>query len=256
MGMFRPGRYPRIRGWPETPRGVAILHQKSQHWRVIRFLTIAASVGLALAMESAGAETAPAKPSQAGVEIRSVTVGGKALPLRPGEAVRLPAFPENVAFGYGATGKSNPAPTRLRYKLEGYDHQWHESWGQMFLAIRFLDEAGEQVARKTWNVSGESPGWNGELASATLNHRRETLVVPPGAARFQVSISSGGPAGTVGIYVVDGLVVSILSGAASTRGAEVAGWAKASRAVRWRGWASLGAQRDAAEHGESGRNWA
>jgi signal transduction histidine kinase len=183
---------------------------------VIRFLTIAASVGLALAMECAGAETAPAKPSQAGVEIRSVTVGSKALPLRPGETVRLPAFPENVAFGYGAAGKSNRVPTRLRYKLEGYDHQWHESWGQMFLAIRFLDEAGEQIARKTWNVSGESPGWTGELASATLNHRRETLVVPPGAARFQVSISSGGPAGTVGIYVVDGLVVSKLSGAANT----------------------------------------
>lgn len=167
-------------------------------------------------MESAGAETAPAKPSQTGVEIRSVTVGGKALPLRPGEAVRLPTFPENVAFGYGAADKSNRVPTRLRYKLEGYDHQWHESWGQMFLAIRFLDEAGEQVAHKTWNVSGESPGWTGELASATLNHRRETVVVPPGAARFQVSISSGGPAGTVGIYAVDGLVVSKLSGAANT----------------------------------------
>jgi hypothetical protein len=85
----------------------------------------------------------------------------------------------------------------------------------MFLAIRFLDEAGEQIARKIWNVSGESPGWNDELASATLNHRREMLVVPAGAARFQVSISSGGPAGTVGIYVVDGLVVSKLSGAAN-----------------------------------------
>ena len=42
------------------------------------------------------------------------------------------------------------------------------------------------------------------------------MVVPPGTARFQVSISSGGPAGTVGIYVVDGLVVSKLSGAANT----------------------------------------
>jgi len=167
-------------------------------------------------MEPGGAETPPANPSQARLEIRSVAVGGKALPLRPGETVRLPALPEDVAFRYGAAGKSNRVPSRLRYKLEGYDHEWHESWGQMFLAIRFLDEAGEQIARKTWNVSGESPGWNGELASATLNHRRETLVVPPGAARFQVSVSSGGPAGTVGIYVVDGLVVSILSGAAST----------------------------------------
>jgi signal transduction histidine kinase len=183
---------------------------------VIRIVTIVTLAGLVSGMGSVDAQTPPANPSQARLEIRSVAVGGKALPLRLGEAVRLPAFPENVAFGYGAVDKSNRVPTRLRYKLEGYDHQWHESWGQMFLAIRFLDEAGEQIARKTWNVSGESPGWNGELASATLNHRREILVVPPGAARFQVSISSGGPAGTVGIYVVDGLVVSKLSGAANT----------------------------------------
>jgi len=182
----------------------------------MRVVTIATLAGLASGMGSVGAQTPPANPSQGRLEIRSVAVGGKALPLRRGETVRLPAFPENVAFGYGAADKSNHVPTRLRYKLEGYDHQWHESWGQMFLAIRFLDEAGEQIARKTWNVSGESPGWNGELASATLNHRRETLVVPPGAARFQVSISSGGPAGTVGIYVVDGLVVSKLSEAANT----------------------------------------
>jgi signal transduction histidine kinase len=166
-------------------------------------------------MGSVSAQTTPTNSDQSRIEIRCVMAGGKALPLRSGETVRLPAFSENVVFGYGAAGKSNRVPTRLRYKLEGYDHQWHESWGQMFLAIRFLDEAGEQVARKTWNVSGESPGWDGELASATLNHRRETVVVPPGAARFQVSISSGGPAGTIGIYVVDGLVVSELSGAAN-----------------------------------------
>ena len=140
---------------------------------MIRIVTIATLAGLASGMGSVDAQTPPANPSQARLEIRSVAVGGKALPLRLGEAVRLPAFPENVAFGYGAADKSNRVPTRLRYKLEGYDHQWHESWGQMFLAIRFLDEAGEQIARKTWNVSGESPGWNGELASATLNHRRE-----------------------------------------------------------------------------------
>jgi hypothetical protein len=147
-----------MRGWPETTRGIAILHQKIQPWRVIRFLTIAASVGLALAMESAGAETAPAKPNQAGVEIRSVMVGGKALPLRPGEAVRLPAFPENVAFGYRATGKSNPAPTRLRYKLEGYDHQWHESWGQMFFGDPFSGRSGGASRSQDLERQRREPG--------------------------------------------------------------------------------------------------
>lgn len=44
----------------------------------------------------------PTDASQIRLEIRSVAVGGNALPLRFGETVRLPAFPENVAFGYGA----------------------------------------------------------------------------------------------------------------------------------------------------------
>jgi hypothetical protein len=142
MRIFAPGRYPLFRGWAETTRGIAIRHQKRQHWRVIRLVTIATAVCLAAGMKSAGVEISPANPSQTRLEIRSVTVGGKALPLHAGETVRLPAFPENVAFGYGAVSKSNRVPTRLRYKLEGYDHEWHESWGQMFLALRFLDETG------------------------------------------------------------------------------------------------------------------
>jgi len=73
-------------------------------------------------MESGGAETPPANPSQTWLEIRSVTVGGKALPLRSGEEVRLPAFPENIAFRYGAASNSTRIPVRLRYRLEGYDH--------------------------------------------------------------------------------------------------------------------------------------
>lgn len=179
-------------------------------------ITIAFVVIWALGMESAtSAESSSAMPNSTRLKIKSVSADGKNYSWREGEAVRLPSFSENVAFGYGAASQSNRVPTRLRYKLEGFEHEWHESWGQMFLAIRFLDEAGEQIARKTWNVSGESLGWNGELASATLNHRREMLVVPAGAARLQVSISSGGPAGTVGIYVVDGLVVSKISGAAN-----------------------------------------
>ena len=127
-------------------------------------------LGCALAMALA-TETSPSTSSQARLEIRPVLVGGNPVPFGAGEAVRLPAFPENIAFRYGAAHNSSRIPIRLRYKLEGFDPAWRESCGQMFLAIRFLDEAGEQVARTTWNVSGESPGWSGRTPVGKFHTR-------------------------------------------------------------------------------------
>jgi signal transduction histidine kinase len=60
-------------------------------------------------------------------------------------------------------------------------------------------------------VSGDSLGWRGDLQGSSLTHRRETVVVPPLASKLWVVISSAGPPATVGIYVVDGLIVSSLS---------------------------------------------
>ena len=78
----------------------------------------------------------------------------------------------------------------------------------MFLAIRFCNEAGDKVAQQAFNVIGESAGWNGNPKTSPLTHRRETVTVPTGASRLVVVISSAGPPATVGIYVVDNLVVS------------------------------------------------
>ena len=133
---------------------------------------------------AAGGEASPAGPSSFLLEIRSVAVHGQALSWRAGEEVRLPPFPENIAFNFGAASNSSRAPIRLRYKLEGYDQAWREGRGEMYLAIQFLDESGGQMTRKRWNVSGDSPGWSGELTSATLNHRREMVMVPPGASHI------------------------------------------------------------------------
>jgi signal transduction histidine kinase len=103
-------------------------------------------------------------------------------------------------------------PTRLRYKLEGYDNSWHEGGGVMCLTVRFADDHGDQIGQTTFEATGESAGWSGSLTNSTLSHRRETLVTPPLASRVWVTISSGvGPPATVGIYVVADLFVSKLS---------------------------------------------
>jgi len=176
---------------------------------VIRFVIAILGLSAFWAVTNACGQTLPAPADSVQVEIQSVAVNGRPLSWRAGEELHLPPVAENVSFRYGFARDSNRA-MRLRYKLEGYDQTWREGPGEMYLAIRFLDDPGEQLALRRWNVSGASPGWSGDLATATFSHRTETVVVPPGAAHIQVMISSAGPPATVGIYVVDDLVVSKL----------------------------------------------
>jgi signal transduction histidine kinase len=145
------------------------------------------------------------------VQIRSVEVGGKPISWRDGETMRLKPFPKDVTLWFGAASNAPRLPNRLRYKLEGYDNAWRESSGEMYLAIRFLDNSGDQVDLKIFRATGESAGWNGAVESSTLTHRRETVVVPPRASQLHVVISSAGPPATMGIFVVDDLVVSRFS---------------------------------------------
>ena len=137
-----------------------------------------------------------------------MAVQGKSMKWRAGEDLQLGPSPENVLFNFGGPTNSTEAPIRVHYKLEGYDDTWHEGGGEMYLMIRFSDPNGDQVGQKIFKATGESAGWNRTLLGSTLTHRRETLVVPPRAAQFWAIISSGGPPATVGLFVVDDLVVS------------------------------------------------
>ena len=146
------------------------------------------------------------------LEIQSVTVNGSAVPLRGDGSVNLGSFPENITFNFQPGTNSARPPIRLRYKLEGLDNEWHEGGGEMALTIRFYTESGDQISQKIFNVHGESAGWTGSMDNSPLSHRRETLVVPPQAARVWVVISSAGPPASVGVYVVANLLVSKSSG--------------------------------------------
>jgi signal transduction histidine kinase len=139
--------------------------------------------------------------------IDSISVNGKSLPFRGKENVNLGSFPENVVFDF-VWGTNAHRPLRLRYTLEGYENVWHESAGEMDFTVRFFNSSGDQVDQKIYGVTGESAGWTGLLKNSALRHRRETLIVPPGATRLLIVISSAGPPDTVGIYVVANLIVS------------------------------------------------
>jgi signal transduction histidine kinase len=146
------------------------------------------------------------------LEVKSVTVNGKPLPLQGKENIGLGPFPENIVFGFGPGTNAVKPPLRQRYMLEGYENTWHEGAAEMGLTVRFYNDSGDQIGQNIYRINGESTGWTGSLKSSSLTHRRETLVVPPQATRLLIVISSAGPPDTVGIYVVANLVVSKSSG--------------------------------------------
>ncbi len=167
-----------------------------------------ASVWIALAMASfQHCDQGWADPSNR-LEITAVAVGGKPLKWEAGKELSLGAFPENILFSMGAAMNATAPPMRLQYKLEGYDQEWHDGNANMFILIRFYDNLDEQVGQQFYDVRGQSAGWNGSPKNSRLTHREEAFVVPAGSAKFQVTISSGGPPATVGIYAVENLTVS------------------------------------------------
>jgi len=140
----------------------------------------------------------------------TVNVDGQIIAAAPDGEVSVPSSKSEVTFRFVAeTPLRNPE--RLRFKLEGVDDRWRDGEGEMFLAVRFLDASGDQIAQTSFKSSGESPAWNGKLAHPTTTRRRETLPVPANAASFWIIISSAGPPATLGLYAVERIEVARIS---------------------------------------------
>ena len=157
--------------------------------------------------------TAPQDQPAKALEISSAKVDGSSVPWK--KILRTKPAPRVVMLDFGPTAGSGWDPFRLRYKLEGWENNWQTGGGYMFLMVRFCNEAGERIAQEEFDMKGESPGWDSSLTSSPLTHRREIVTVPPNASRLWIVISSAGPPSTVGICIVDSLVVSRLSAGAS-----------------------------------------
>jgi signal transduction histidine kinase len=143
--------------------------------------------------------------------IRSVEVKGQPVPFKPGGEVNLGSSPRHIVFSFGTVSNALRTPLRVRCELDGIDTAWREGGGEMFLIIRYYNEAGDRLEQRSFRVHKESSGWNGTLETSTLTHRRETLTVPTEASRLMLVISSAGPPSTTGIYVVDDIIISRLS---------------------------------------------
>jgi len=129
-----------------------------------------------------------------------------------GSTLKISSSAKEILFKVGDFDQAgDPRTGRVRYRLEGIDADWlpgHDN--AMSFNIYFYDRVGDQIKGKVYEVEGLSSGWNESVEKSTFTHRRETFSVPPDAESLSVAISSAGPATSVGIYVVEDVLVTRL----------------------------------------------
>src|SRR5262245_52690172 len=90
------------------------------------------------------------------VGFRTVSVNGKNVSLRRNGSINLGSSPQNIFFDFGPTNELSAPGMRVRYRLEGEDAAWRDGPGEMLLAVRFYNSAGDQIGQNTFKVTGES----------------------------------------------------------------------------------------------------
>lgn len=98
-----------------------------------------------------------------------------------------------------------PPPGLIRYRLTGFESDWNERSGEMFFVVNFHNAKGDQIAQQSFLVKGRSRGWNGSEKTSTATDHHENVVVPPDAHDFTITISSAGPATSVGTFAITNL---------------------------------------------------
>ena len=93
------------------------------------------------------------------------------------------------------------------------DLQWFQLYsvtnGNMRLTFAFTDAGNGQLESHDYNVSGDSPGWLGSVASSSFEHQIKRLLVPPGTAKLRVNLASGGSGSVTGTMLIDDLSVAL-----------------------------------------------
>ena len=81
--------------------------------------------------------------------------------------------------------------------------------GPMRVSVLFFDASNNGVGNTDFNMTGQSPGWQGTIANSTFTPQAQQVTVPPNATRMRMSAVSGGPSGATGVLIVDDLFVAV-----------------------------------------------
>ena len=124
---------------------------------------------------------------------------------RHADSVQLPSTDRPVSFLFTESdGEGNPSQ-RLRYKLEGYDDNWHELINpvEMRMTVQFFDFAGNLLGIDSFAMNGETPGWRGSVEKSDFQLRREQTTAPGRSAKCKLVLLSQGPESIIGMAAVD-----------------------------------------------------
>ena len=127
------------------------------------------------------------------------------------EPVRLPVTAQALDFRIAPNPAAANKPVRIQYKLVGWDDDWREVEGLMWLAVRFLDDKGRRISGDSLPRSGRSSGWTGDPNTSPFRIRSETVIPPPRSRRLHFILAAGG-ARTTGIWLVKGIRVIAVPG--------------------------------------------
>jgi hypothetical protein len=122
------------------------------------------------------------------------------------------AVVDSNAGGYGEwysdvllSGHANPG--------DRLDVAWSEMYGitngEMRVTVGFFTAGGTFISETPFTVSGNSTGWLGTIAGSPFVARQQEVVVPAGAGKIRVALTSAGPVATVGVMVIDDLSVTL-----------------------------------------------
>lgn len=138
---------------------------------------------------------------------------GDSVRLHRYKALGLPEQRGQLSISFGTKSSTGKFAVRLQYKLEGHDSDWRDlDKGSMHLVLKFLDSNRIPISRTEIRLNGDSVGWNDRLDVSELSTRVEEAIVPPRASFVSIWIDSGGHDENAGVWLVDDLRISDVSG--------------------------------------------
>ena len=142
----------------------------------------------------------------AGVAVPAIEVDGTARPLPSSSRVVVPEAFHRVAFRLSTGAGAEPAAKRLRYRLEGADSDWRDPVSEMTVTLQTQLDGGSVVDSTRQAVRGESPGWEGNPATAPWASHSLELLVTEAAPLVRITLSSAdfeGNTNTLGFLAAD-----------------------------------------------------
>jgi len=89
-----------------------------------------------------------------------------------------------------------------------YSEMYSVQGGDMRVAVVFQDVNKNPISQGQFVVTGDSPGWQGSIATSTFTETNQSLVVPIGAVTLNVGVVSAGSGAETGLLLVDDLYVA------------------------------------------------